>query len=289
MVTIDFSGYGGEYCIGKLTDREVENIKVLLQRFDPDVFLFKYDIFLDTDSKEHFYDFNDVVSAWCLTDNFHATIRETVREDDWEDLDFSESEAEYKNVSYPNDGFYINSCGSEKGFYFTIQIPIELKDFDASKLKFHYDDLSTTWLNDSVITGVSYDDMDLELDMDGADTTGKGFYQYLTLVENGNQSNGFEFISDGVEPKYETLDDVDDAETIIFDYLHINESSEIPKIDSHIVYHSPLLYDKFPKEDIDKLWYNKADIKHAIEKGLIDEIPQHIREKVDKENPEWLI
>lgn len=288
-MTLDFGGYGGEYCIGKLTDREVENIKILLNRFDIDVFFNRYDMALDTDHKENFYEYSDVYQAWTVCSDFLLSFQE-----ENEYLNISDYQSEFRSIQYPKEkGWYVNSCSSEKGHFFTVSLPIDSEDFDEEKLKIIYDDLSLTWLNDEVISGVEYDGEELDMDFDSADTNGKGFYQHLTFIdEDGNQFNGLEIILDELEPKYNVLDDVDsaaaDTNQILFDYLSIYHN-ELTQLDSPIVYHSPLLYDKRDKEEVDKMWYNQKEIKTALKLGLADEIPKHIIEKMQKENPEWLI
>jgi hypothetical protein len=291
MVTIDFNGYGAEYAIGKLKPIEVENLKFLLERFDHDAIMEKYEIGWG-DGREQFYEFDDVYQAWSLCDNFTATIRESEADGTWEDIDFCESKAEYKTINYKgSDGFFICSCSSEKGYFFTITLDIEPEEFDPSLLTFHYDDLSLTWLSDNVLMGISYNGENVELDYDGADTVGKGFYQRLIYIEDGNELDGMELLTDEIDPpKYTTFDDIiEDEADVVADYVELCRSKTLKPLSTPIVWHSPMLYDRFPEEDVDEFWYDKNQIKKAFEFDMVGEIPKHILEKMEEENPEWLI
>lgn len=293
MITIDFNGYGAEYTIGKLKSKEVENIKFLLERFDTYTFMDKYEIAWGED-REQFYDFDNVYQAWSVCSDFTASMRETNENNDtkFDHLTFSESDAEYKTINYEDsDGFFICTCSAEKGYFFSIVLDIEVEEFDCSLLKFHYDDLSLTWLNDSVLKGISYDGENIEMDYDGADTVGKGLYQKLVYLEDGDEYDGMEILTDEIDPpKYTTFDDIiDDDIDVLRDHIELSRSKTLKPLSTPIVWHSPMLYDRFNKEDVDDIWFTKDEIKKALSFDMIGEIPKYILERVEEEKPEWLI
>lgn len=290
MVTLEFGGWGGEYTIGRLSPLEKENIRVLFDRFTADLFFYKYDLYLG-DTREQFYDYSDVYQAWSVCQDF-SIILKAEEDNDWHDLEFKGSDSNYTSINYPGAGDFVCSCASEKGSFFSVDIDIDSNEFDINKLEIHYDDLSSTWLSDSVVSRVTYDGVDLEMDFDVANTTGKCFDQKLIHIsEDGIAYDGLELICDDLEkPKYNTIEHIEhDDLRVLIDYMELYHSDKLFDFQTPIVYHSPLLYDKFYKEEVDELWFDKKSIKEAFALNLADEIPQHIIEKVKMKNPEWLI
>lgn len=293
MITIDFNGYGAEYTIGKLKTKEIENIEFLLERFDVHTFMEKYELIWGEDRRE-FYEFDDFYQVWSVYSDFTATIRETAIDNNsqFKHITFIVPDTEYKTIDYTdNEGFFICSCNIEKGCFFSITLDVDLEDFDSNLLKFHYDDLSLTWLSDIVLTGISYNGENIEMNYDDVNTVGKGFCQKLIYIDDGNEYDGIEILTDKIDLlKYKILDDVSEDDTIMLDnYICLSRSKTLKPLSTPIVWHSPMMYDRFPKEDVDDIWFTKNEIKKAISLDMITEIPSYIWERVKKEKPEWLI
>lgn len=299
MVTLGFGGYGIEYAISSLSEIEINNIKTLLNRFEASTFIDKHDIIYGDGGKEQYYDYNDIYHNWSVSQDFDIyliTDYEYIPLRDIDDYSF-ECTDNINQIKSFEQGNYICSYSIEKGFFFTITINhIDFEEFDIKKLKLYFDDLSELDFDVIILSKITYDDINLELDFSEASTTGKGFYQSLIHIDEYNtQYNLIDILYENITPKYNIIeiDDNIDEINVLIDYLTLYNndlsSIDLSKLNSSIIYHTPLLYDKFDNDIVDDPWYNKDIIKEALKSGLENEIPQHILNRIIDNNADWLI
>lgn len=294
MLNLQFSGYGGEFTIGKLTDKEVINIGKLLHRFSAELIHSNCYNVPFGEGREHFSDFNDGYSGWGPTDLY------TVED---EDGTISFEPAKIKDVTFnpiemKKSGYYLLSGSFEKGGFCTVEIDCEPKEFDVSKFGVIADDLSDTWLNVSLITGATYYGMDLELNFDSASTRGKSFDQIIMYYDIETEEWSEDISGLEVEKPFEceVFDEIPfgDADVILHTYMAIaNEEKPLSQIeldDGILLYVSPLIEYLHGKDVCLEIWLSDSThIKAAKNNDLMSEVPSYAMESILSNKPEWLV
>ena len=186
---IEINGWGGEVVLGKISQEAYEFWSV---RDDDDEELNNH-LFWDAygddepnpitdpedprflgnwheiDSIEHCSGANVGMMHIKVTDEDGNTVWES------EDTDECQNHVDTFNVSDLDPGFYLKAWQSEKGNFFIGTI--ETTVFDHRRIKFFISDIE----DDPILSGVEYNDIDI--DNEGYDTRGKGsgfeFYEIL--------------------------------------------------------------------------------------------------------------
>lgn len=299
MVTLSFWGYGGENAIGKLSEKELDGIKKALDRFGFDIFSDNWEISFDPeDSKRQFYEWDSVYMGYGVSSG-----RFSAEDENGEQIgeyDFGDPKPEYRNIiKFAEEGYYFCGCSSEKGSFCEVHLDIDSKDFDPHKVELFYDDLSETWSNDTVLSGVKYDGIDQELDFDCCSTNGKGFYQNIVYVDDelNVDLDGLDVLW-GEDWEYRNTithtifqdvdeDDVNKAD-LITDYIRVSNGS-LGEIETPIAYHIPALYKSIGKDKADDLLFDKDLFQQTKNHNLVAEYPKYLLDKIETEKPEWLI
>ena len=297
-MTLLFGGYGGEYCVGSINQVELSNIKELLKRFDSSIFIGNYETNFDTtDYRDNYYDFDDIEHVSSAAIDSTIWIDDTggikIKEDYFSSDDCN---VDITDIPTLKDGYYICSTSYEKGVFFSVDLDINPNDFDKSKLVLECKDMDGIGFSELVITGIKYDNVDIEMNFDALSTAGKGYEQTLVYAKNGNLFEGIEKIIDDFDDNdfFEVLDQINGMEEYeaVQNYLLFIEAWKngyLLKTDDIIVFASPFLYKHFDKEDVDTLWMTEKNIKFALENDYKDQIPKDIWERVISRFPEWLI
>lgn len=290
MIDFSLDGYGGEYTIGKLTSDEIKNIKILLNRFDPQLIIGHYELSFSDDRTE-FSDFDDIYHGWGATyigelSDYECTIS----------FDFDEINEDRKNITVNETGYYLMTCSIEKGNFGNIQIDISSDEFDKSKLMFQKDDLTNTWLNSTILISASYCGIDIEINSDYSSTSSKSFDQFLTFYDETEDEyfNGIDEILFSMEkPKYNVLKFIPfgSEARILWQFIEIYNKKETVEIqDGYLVYFSPLIEELHGKKVCEYLWMSSEEhIKTVLKYDMLDEIPKYIMDKIVKDKPEWLL
>ncbi len=299
---LGFSGYGGNYCVGKLTETEVTNIIELLARFDDRFFLSSVNTVFDThDFKREYYDFDDVyqfesvaltasITIDSLPEDYKSNLTDAFTTDD-----INVIIGEEKNLA---DGYYLTSAYEVKGNFFSVKMDINPDDFDPSLLSVYCSDMDNFSMSDVIITEVKYDGVLLEMDTDSYYVDGQGFSQSILYVEDGKHYDGLEKLRGKIEKQYPIINELPSTidkfppDTVITQYLEFVEAKNdgyLLNKDYILAYASPMLYDNFDKEEIDAMWMTEENIKYVLRHNLLDSMPEDVYDRIVGRFPEWLI
>lgn len=300
-MTLGFSGYGGNYCVGKLTDTETNNIIELLARFEEWFFLATVDTIFDThDFKREYYDFDDVfqfesvaltasITIDSLPDGYKSNLLDKFTTDD-----VSVVIGKEKSLT---DGYYLTSTYEQQGNYFSVEIDINPDDFDTSLLSLYCSDMDNFSMSDVIITEVRYDGILLEMDTESYYVDGKAFSQSILYVEDGKHYDGLEKLRSLIKKQYPIITElptkvVAPTSSFIKNYLEFVEA----KNDGYLLnkgyimaYASPMLYDHFDKDELDAMWMTEENIKYVLKYDMLDSMPQDVYDRIIGRFPEWLI
>ena len=200
---IEIRGYGGEYCLGAITKEQYEfwtnnDIMSILKGFDsaeeaftdyivevgcsepddgiPEEARFEYSWY-DHDEVYHLYGAN-IHNAWIL---IHEVVEdkeiEVLNEEVSKLVENSNSELKCSDYDWPEDAEYLlESISSEKGTFFQCTLEID-HPIDLNRFTIHTQE---SWNEEEIIVGIDYASEDLE--NDGGDTNGKGYFFTLHSV-----------------------------------------------------------------------------------------------------------
>jgi hypothetical protein len=295
---LGFSGYGGKYCVGKLTSTEVENITELVSRFDTKLFLTSQETKFDTnDFKMEYYDFDDIYECETVSVPCNITVDELPEgcKLHLDDIFTSDDTSIIINTEPPlKDGFYLISTSEQKGNFFTIELDVLPEDFDMSLLQIYCSDLDIFSMSDVVIEDIYYDGKCLGFDTDSYYTDDKAFSQSILYVENGVHYDGIEIMKQRTNISYPIIECLNglSAEKIIGEYLEFVEAKNSGYLLNKgypLAFVSPMLYAHYSKEEIDELWMTEENIKFVMQHNLIDCMPTDIYDRIIGRFPEWLI
>ena len=302
-MTLGFNGYGGNYCVGKLTQKEIQNIKELLARFDPKLFLSNTETIFDTnDFKRDYSDFDDIfqlesVALTCsitidsLPTGYKSNLMDSFTSDAVDVVIKKEKELE--------DGFYlISTLALEHDTkFFDVEININPDEFDKSLLSLHCIDLDSFSMSDFIVEEVRYDGKLLKMNWDSFYVDVQDFDQSILYVENGVHYDGIGQLWISIKKQYCKLDEIIATKNlskidILTQYLEFVEA----KNDGYLLnkeyimaYASPMLYDNFDKDKIDAMWMTEANIKYIVYNEILELIPQDVYDRIVGRFPEWLI
>lgn len=293
---LEFSGYGGEYCCGKISNTEKENIKELLKRFDSDLIIGSFETGFSENGIDSYYEFDSEYAGSSVANPTHITVYdnnielESFVSDTIDNINF-------ESVLPLSDGFYLVSQSFEKGLFFSAELPSNVTVFDKNKLEIIYSDLSNCNIDDQIVSRVFYDGKKLELNYDILDTVGKEFYQDLIYVEDGLICDGISEIVDTIDDNshYEIIDDVYnfDRPEVLSDYLTILNAAKKGKMlnfdTATILFASNILYEYFDKNDVDEALVREENIKFMLKNNCMHLVPNYIFDIVEARFPEWLI
>lgn len=294
MLNLQFSGYGGEFTIGKLSDKEINKIGKLLHRFSLELIYNNCYNVPFGEGREHFSDFNDAYSGWGPTDLYTV-------EDENGSISFQPSKIKditFRPIEITKSGYYLLSGSFEKGGFCTVEIDCESSEFEISKFGLIVDDLSDTWLNVSLITGATYYGMDLELNYDSASTRGKSFNQIIMYydIETEEWTEGVSGLEIVKPFECEEFDEMPfgDADAIFKAYMEIADEekplTQIELNDGILLYVSPLIEYMHGIDVCLEMWLSdSAHINAAKNHDLMHEVPQFVMEYILKNKPEWLV
>lgn len=293
---LGFTGYGGKYCVGKLTDTEITNIIELLARFDDSLFLSSQETTFDThDFKTEYYDFDDVFECESVSLPCEITIDEIDYKSNLIDI-FTSDDLDVVNdrEAALKDGFYLTSQASQKGNFFTIDIDVHPEDFDQSLLTLYGNDLDNFSMSDIVIRDISYDGKLVEFITDSFYTDDCSFIQSILYVENGTHYDGLEVMRKQIMKHYPKIDNFGnlDTEKYIKQYLEFVEAKNSGYLLNKgymIAFASPMLYENYSKEEVDELWMTEENIKFVLKHNLMDSMPTDVYDRIIGRFPEWLI
>jgi len=298
---LGFSGYGGKYCVGKLTDNEITNIIELLARFEPSLFLTLQETTFDThDFKTEYYDFDDVYESETVSLPCDITIDElpTDCKSDLDDIFTSDDLTVVVNTEPTlKDGFYLTSTAEQKGNFFTINIDVLPEEFDKSLLRIYGNDLDNFSMSDIVIQDIYYDGRTVDFDTDSYYTDDNSFSQSILYVENGTHYDGIEIMKKRVQKSYPLIDSFSsfgnlDTEQYIQEYLEFVEAKNSGYLLNKgymMAFASPMLYDNYEKSEVDELWMTEENIKFVLKHNLMDSMPTDVYDRIIGRFPEWLI
>ena len=304
---LGFTGYGGDFCVGKLTANEIANITDLLSRFDRKLFLSTHGIIFDTnDFKREYFDFDDIFQFESVSLPCSILINSLPEDCKFDGIDsFSSDDAkiEYEESKPLEDGFYVTHANNHKGEYFGVEIDVEPSEFDVALLTLQCKDLDCFSMSERIIQDVYYDGKLLEMDCDDYYTEAAELEQSIIYVNDGKHYDGLEELESRIKTQYPKIYEL--PEIYLRDrhaqlphlkfihefeaYMEAKNSGYLLDDGTNIVYASPILYDNFPKEDVDALWMTEENIKFVIEHDLVDDMPNDVYTRIINRFPEWLI
>lgn len=297
---LGFSGYGGKYCIGKLTDIEVTNITELLARFDERLFLSSPETIFDThDFKVEYFDFDDIFECESISIPCDITIDELPIDYklNLNDL-FTSDDIDVVDIATPplQDGFYLTSTASQKGNFFNIDIDVLPEDFDQTLMHIHVVDLDGYSMSDIVIQEISYNGKLVEFNTDSYYTDDCSFSQSILYVEDGIHYDGIEVLRERIDTDYKiitttTIGELDSNEFIVqyLEFVEAKNNGYLLDKGYILSFASPMLYENYDKDEIDLLWMTEENIKFILSHNLMDTMPTDVYDRIIGRFPEWMI
>ena len=295
---LGFSGYGGKYCVGKLTDNEITNMIELLARFDKTLFLSTQETTFDThDFKTEYYDFDDIYECETVSMPCDITIDELPEDckSDLVDIFTSDDLSVVIETGQPlKDGFYLTSVAEQKGNFFTIEIDVLPSEFDKSLIQIYGNDLDNFSMSDIVIQDIFYDGKHVDFDTDSYYTDDNSFSQSVLYVENGIHYDGIEVMMQRIDKSYQKIENFGSLDNITYinqylEFVEAKNSGYLLKKGYMMAFASPMLYDNYSKTEVDELWMTEENIKFVLKHNLIDSMPKDVYDRIIMRFPEWLI
>ena len=302
-----FDGYGGDFCVGKLTTTEITNIIDLLSRFDRKLFLSIDEIMFDTnDFKREYFDYDDVFQFESVSLPCSILINSLPDDCKFDGIDsFSSDNAtiKYEETKPLEDGFYITHSNYNKGEYFGVEIDVEPSEFNPSLLTILSKDLDCFSMSERIITDVYYAGKLLEMDCSDYCTNMSTLERSILYVKDGKHYDGLEELESRIKTQFHKIHELPEIylrdrhaqlphSKIIHEfeeYMEAKNNGYLLDKGLNVVYASPILYEHFPKEDVDALWMTEENIKFVIEHNLIDDMPNDVYTRIINRFPEWLI